>query len=100
MQCTQRRMVRICTFSDIVTLRTGNIQYWYFVPKNIFLISIDATADDQRYGRLINHSRLEPNLRGKVATVNNVPRLYFVANKDIEVGTELQFDYGDRYEEG
>lgn len=66
--------------------------YMYFLDKKR---CIDATKTDH-VGRLINHSRLRPNIRPKLFVVDGVPRLAFVAIADIAAGTELMFDYGDR----
>ena len=57
---------------------------------------IDATADTGRLGRLINHSRKRPNLRTKLFILNNEPHLIFLALDDIEEGTELLYDYGEK----
>jgi len=48
-------------------------------------------------GRIINHSR-NGNLTPKAVKQENleIPNLYFVASRDIEVGEELLYDYGDR----
>ena len=61
-----------------------------------FIFSIDATIDTGRYGRLVNHSRLTPNLMPKVIlNGKSPPRLVLVAKQDIEPGTEILYDYGD-----
>ena len=65
----------------------------------LFLFSIDATVETGRYGRLVNHSRLHPNLITKVIMNGSKPRLILVAKHDIEPGTELLYDYGDRSKE-
>ena len=70
-----------------------------FFTISIFCFSIDATAESGRLGRLVNHSRVKPNLQTKVVIVNDIPRLILVAKKDIEPGTELLYDYGDRSKE-
>ena len=61
--------------------------------------SIDATAESGRVGRLVNHSRLHPNLQTKVVTLKDKPRLILVARRDVEEGEELLYDYGDRSKE-
>ena len=38
----------------------------------------------------------KPNMQTKVVIVKDTPRLLLVAKKDIEPGTELLYDYGDR----
>ena len=65
-----------------------------------FIFSIDATDETGRYGRLVNHSRLAPNLMTKVIlNGKSPPRLVLVAKQDIEPGTELLYDYGDHSKE-
>jgi histone-lysine N-methyltransferase SETD8 len=66
---------------------------------NIVNCSIDATSETGRLGRLVNHSRLTPNLQTKVLVFNGTPRLILVARRDIEPGEELLYDYGDRSKE-
>lgn len=57
---------------------------------------IDATAEDGTFGRLINHSRTRANLRPQRQVTHGVPRIVFVATRQIEAGEELLYDYGDR----
>jgi histone-lysine N-methyltransferase SETD8 len=65
----------------------------------IFFGSIDATKETGRLGRLVNHSRLSPNLRTKTVMLKGKPRLILVAKRDVESGEELLYDYGDRSKE-
>jgi histone-lysine N-methyltransferase SETD8 len=74
-------------------LRVGCYMY-YFTYRNQ-QYCVDATAETDRLGRLINHSR-NGNLVPKVLEVNNVPRLILVAKRDIDANEELCYDYGDR----
>lgn len=60
--------------------------------------SVDATKETGHFGRLINHSR-DGNLATKVVDVQGIPKLVFFAKRDIEVGEELSYDYGDRRQE-
>ena len=73
--------------------------YMYYFKANGKHYCIDATAETGRLGRLINHSRQQPNLITKVVMLNNCPRLVLVAKYDIEPNTELLYDYGDRSKE-
>ena len=59
-------------------------------------LCVDATAEDETFGRLINHSRSDPNLVMKIVVVENVPRVIFFALKNIEIGHELCYDYGEK----
>ena len=57
---------------------------------------VDATEETPRLGRLLNHSKKNPNVVTKVKVVDNIPRLCLYAKKFIRPGEELTFDYGDR----
>lgn len=61
--------------------------------------SVDATEESERLGRLINHSKVDPNVVSRVVEVRGRPYLCLVAGKDISTGQELQYDYGDRRRE-
>lgn len=58
--------------------------------------SVDATAESDRLGRLVNHSRTSGNLIPKVIEIKDRPHLLLVARSDILPGEELLYDYGDR----
>ena len=61
--------------------------------KRIF--AIDPTIIGN-IGRYINHS-CDPNLSKHLVRVDTMyPRVALVAEKDIEAGTELTFDYGSQ----
>ena len=55
----------------------------------------DATADDGRMGRLLNHSKKGANLITKMAVVDGAPQLIFYTNRAIKVGEELMWDYSE-----
>ena len=59
-------------------------------------MAIDATADDDSMGRLINHSSDDPNVVMKIFIVDRQPHVVFLASKDISSGQEVQYDYGER----
>ena len=59
--------------------------------------SIDATFESGRLGRLVNHSKVSSNCSTKVVMLDGIPRLVFIAKKDILPGSELYYDYGDRF---
>ena len=60
--------------------------YMYFLRHNGINMCVDATHAG-RIGRLINHSRLRPNLATKLFVVDDIPRLGLVA---IKVSTNIQ----------
>ena len=69
--------------------------YMYFFNYQDKKCCVDATAEVAgRYGRLINHSKTNPNCITKVVSYNNRPRLILVAKSLIKINSELLFDYG------
>lgn len=70
--------------------------YMYYFKHKGQQYCIDATSETARYGRLLNHSRVRPNVLPKVVMLGQMPRVVLVARQDIPAGTELLFDYGDR----
>ena len=56
---------------------------------------LDATIDNGRFGRLVNHSKKRPNLKPIKHVHNNKPRIMFKAITDIEEGSELLYDYAE-----
>lgn len=68
------------------------------IENNIFILSIDATAETDHLGRLVNHSR-NGNLATKTVTYKGRPHLVLLAKEDIQEGEELTYDYGDRTRE-
>ena len=58
---------------------------------------IDATEESPFKGRLLNHSRKQANAKKELVEVaKNQPRIIIRAKKDIAVGQEIVYDYGDK----
>jgi histone-lysine N-methyltransferase SETD8 len=75
---------------------TGSFMF-FFTSQNKSLC-IDATVDMGTVCRMVNHSRRNPNIKPKVfcdPEQQGRPRVIFIACKNIEIGEELQYDYGD-----
>lgn len=76
--------------------------YMYYFSACNRNYCVDATVETGRLGRLLNHSKKNPNCKTKLIDVPNkksggsMPRLIIVAKKDIMAGEELTYDYGDR----
>ena len=70
--------------------------YMYFFEHKSKSYCIDATAETNRLGRLLNHSKLGGNCHTKLFEIGGKPHLILVASRDIRVGEELTYDYGDR----
>ena len=77
--------------SSIYYLHASNL-FRYF----LFLSSVDATCDDGRLGRLVNHSSRSSNVKTTIVEVDDNPHLILTAAKDIMAKEELLYDYGDR----
>ena len=69
---------------------------YIFFNRNI---CIDATAEDNSLGRLLNHSRRHPNCEAKPFNYKGVSYIILKAKHDIKAGTQLTFDYGERRKE-
>uniref|UniRef100_A0A915KI84 SET domain-containing protein n=1 Tax=Romanomermis culicivorax TaxID=13658 RepID=A0A915KI84_ROMCU len=60
--------------------------------------SIDASAEDQSIGRLINHCKRHANLKPTAKCFDDgALAVLFVAKREIDVGEQLLFDYGNKY---
>jgi len=81
---------------SMYSLDTTKGCYMYYFNHREKQYCIDATSESGRYGRLVNHSCKTPNCVTKVVMLGETPRLILVAKQDIEVDTELLYDYGDR----
>jgi len=95
-------LVDLKTANDLeekYSMDTSKGCYMYYFQHKSKQYCVDATAESGRYGRLLNHSRVNPNCVTKVVDLKNTPRLILVAKYDIKAGTELLFDYGDRSKE-
>eukprot|EP00092_Neocalanus_flemingeri_P021180 GFUD01022954.1.p1 GENE.GFUD01022954.1~~GFUD01022954.1.p1 ORF type:complete len:313 (-),score=75.46 GFUD01022954.1:267-1205(-) len=95
-------LVDIKTAEDLeakYSMDTSKGCYMYYFKYKGKQYCVDATSESGRFGRLLNHSRINPNCRTKVVMLDDTPRLILVAKQDILPGTELLFDYGDRSKE-
>eukprot|EP00922_Rhytidocystis_sp_ex-Travisia-forbesii_P065404 GHVS01097184.1.p1 GENE.GHVS01097184.1~~GHVS01097184.1.p1 ORF type:complete len:1229 (-),score=171.00 GHVS01097184.1:640-4326(-) len=76
--------------------RNGSFMFYFKYDSRNF--AIDSTNEFKPYGvaRLINHSRVNPNLIPKPTSIDGRARLFFIAKRTIPAGTELLVDYGER----
>ncbi|VDK89083.1 unnamed protein product [Onchocerca ochengi] len=70
--------------------------FMYFFKYQNKQYCVDATDETPYKGRLINHSVIKPNLKTKVIELNESKHLILIAKRDIDIGEELLYDYGDR----
>lgn len=93
----------VCNYrGEHISYKLGNERFELYSEDNNFLFYnkcndipsyIDGT-NTQCYGRFINHSNY-PNVKPKVIYHEGQPRIYFTAKHKIEVGCEIEFDYGE-----
>ena len=76
------------------TPHVGSFMFYFDFESEKYCI--DASQESSRLGRLFNHRRIDNNVLIRVVSVENIPRLILVASRDIEIGTEMVYDYGDR----
>lgn len=65
-----------------------------------FNLNNEVVIDSYRYGnleRFINHSKNNQNCEAIVKLVNGEHRIGFYALKNLKVGVELWFDYGEEF---
>uniref|UniRef100_UPI00398F168A N-lysine methyltransferase KMT5A-like n=1 Tax=Pristiophorus japonicus TaxID=55135 RepID=UPI00398F168A len=72
---------------------TGCYMYYFQYLSKTYCV--DATKETTRLGRLINHSK-SGNCQTKLHDIDGSPHLILVASRDITMGEELLYDYGDR----
>ncbi|ROK25268.1 N-lysine methyltransferase KMT5A-A [Anabarilius grahami] len=65
------------------------------IPEDSLSNSIDASKEDGSLGRLCNDNHKSPNCSMKKIIVNNKPHLCLFAVKRIEIGSEIEYNYGD-----
>lgn len=54
---------------------------------------VDATAEDNSLGRLVNDDHINPACVAKVCQVDGMPCICFYACRDISIGEEITFNY-------
>lgn len=95
----------VCTYK---TYKERNAQYNLTGKGSCYILefkhrdrrwAIDATRNDQSFGRLINHSRKFPNIKPHVEDKDGKPRVIFFAIRFIPKDDELLYDYGDNCKE-
>lgn len=62
-------------------------------------IVIDPTMQTIHMARYCNHSKKNANAKMETRVLENVPRAFLFATKEILVGEEILWDYGDRNKE-
>ncbi|XP_064653238.1 uncharacterized protein LOC135503564 [Lineus longissimus] len=76
--------------------KTKKGSFMFYFKHNTSTLCVDATKDDGTLGRLVNDAwRGAANCSmKKVSTEKGSPALCLFANRDIEIGEELRYDYG------
>lgn len=74
----------------------SSVDFFNFLLSLFQLVSVDATKESGRLGRLLNHSRTEANCVTRLVSIKDRPYLILETNRDVKVGEELLYDYGER----
>uniref|UniRef100_A0A0R3RFZ7 SET domain-containing protein n=1 Tax=Elaeophora elaphi TaxID=1147741 RepID=A0A0R3RFZ7_9BILA len=86
--------IRVSVFQYAKDDSIGSFMYFFKYQNKQYCV--DATDETPYKGRLINHSVIRPNLKTKVIELNGSKHLILIAKRDIDIGEELLYDYGDR----
>eukprot|EP00118_Oscarella_pearsei_P001794 m.8493 g.8493 ORF g.8493 m.8493 type:complete len:242 (+) comp20630_c0_seq1:82-807(+) len=70
--------------------------YMYYFKWKGKCWCLDATKDNGRKGRLLNHAKLKPNVNTKLLEVDGRLCLSLIAKRNIKEDEELLYDYGER----
>ena len=70
--------------------------YMFYFKSDGKNLCLDATQENSGFGRLINHSIQFQNVKPFDMNTGRQPHICFKALRDIEVGEEILFDYGDQ----
>lgn len=73
--------------------------FLFFFSCDTTRYCLDATLEDGKYGRLVNHSRLRPNCKARTLKLNGKPAVVLFAIRDIAPGEEILYDYGEKRKE-
>ena len=99
---TQRHQQQAALCTILYTKRSDGGEFildveYQSVHLFILKCSLDATIDDGRAGRCINHSKTAPNLVPKlIETPDGKPHIIFIAAINISAKQEILYDYGER----
>nr|XP_043874457.1 uncharacterized protein LOC122764223 isoform X2 [Solea senegalensis] len=88
---------KLLTQEECQSLTYSEIDYTFlfdFEWQNRHLC-LDASKEDGSLGRLVNDNHKNPNCVMRKIIVNNKPHLCLFALKKIEIGSEIDYSYGD-----
>ena len=77
-------------------MRTIVEDHMYILDVFFVLLSVDATKESGRLGRLLNHSKSAANCATRLVNVKDRPYLILETTRDVQAGEELLYDYGER----
>lgn len=81
---------------DIIYEKNRKGSYMFYFNWSNKAYCLDATEPTSRLGRLVNHSRKQPNCKMEMFIHKNKPHLILTAIRDIETNEEILYDYGER----
>ena len=86
---------KMCTLSELRKRQNQLSNYILEFKFNEKWWAVDATDENGTFGRLINHSKQNKNVKPIVLNEKGNPEVHFVAMKAIDKNEELLYDYGD-----
>lgn len=75
---------------------SGSFLFFFTLDGKEYCLDATPETNHLDFGRLINHSIKDQNLKPRASLLDGNPVLYFTASKDIEAGEEILYDYHDR----
>lgn len=48
---------------------------------------------------MVNHSKKNANIKPKIFVIDQLPKIFFIALRDIAVGEEILYNYGENKKE-
>ena len=87
-------MIALSVLVECLEARNGDHSslVFFFSPP----LSVDATQESGRLGRLLNHSKTEANCATRLVCVQDTPRLILETVRQVTAGQEMLYDYGER----
>ena len=83
----------------LIYAKKGKGSYLLFFCHDGHGYCVDATKEDNTCGRLISHGKKDANIEMKVFVVGDAPLVVFLASRDVAIGEEILYDYGEKRKE-
>lgn len=94
-----RRVQQLDEINALKDDTSGSFYRCFYNRCNKSVLCIDGDKESHHLGRLINHSRKNPNAKMVALDIDSNIHLVLVARSAIQVGEEILYDYGERRKE-